>query len=169
MMTTESRRHIVESLSPQELDEFADIIYAKASDHFLDKGMARRLETIKARTLVNALARAERLGYTFQDIVEERTADGTELVVPSIQPLTDSLQPARTAIVPPQSGSTTRLAVQPVVEKRVSDPLPTANLPASLGPFGTARCSSCGRLCSGLRPLSHVSRFLARKDNFSSY
>lgn len=54
------------------------------SNEFLDKALQRRLKTISARRLVNALAKAERLGYDVQDIVEERENSRPEHVIPSI-------------------------------------------------------------------------------------
>ncbi|RGP66519.1 hypothetical protein FLONG3_8829 [Fusarium longipes] len=75
-----AKNDIVGHLSPADVDELADSILARASPQFLDKALARRLETIPARQLVNALARAERLGYDVQDIVR----DHDEQVIPSM-------------------------------------------------------------------------------------
>lgn len=69
-MVAESKREIVEHLSPVDLNEIADAILEKADDEFLDKALERRLRTIDARALINALARAERLGYESGDIDE---------------------------------------------------------------------------------------------------
>ncbi|OHW99258.1 hypothetical protein CSPAE12_02035 [Colletotrichum incanum] len=65
-------------MSQADIDEIADKIIAKASNTFLDKALVARLPTIEARRLVNALARAERLGYDAADIVEN------EHVIPSL-------------------------------------------------------------------------------------
>ncbi|KYK58621.1 hypothetical protein DCS_05638 [Drechmeria coniospora] len=82
-MIREAKGQVVQHLTAQDLDEVADALLANASNDFLDKALARRLETIRPRPLVNALARAERLGYDLQDIVEEKSPDGAEHVVPS--------------------------------------------------------------------------------------
>jgi hypothetical protein len=56
--------------SARDIDDVADLILAKASNAFLDKALEMRLATIDAKPLLNALARAERLGYDSQDLVE---------------------------------------------------------------------------------------------------
>jgi hypothetical protein len=71
-------------MSTADIDVGADTLLNKASSEFLDRALARRLETIPARGLVNALARAERLGYDVHDIVEERQDSRPEAVVPSV-------------------------------------------------------------------------------------
>ncbi|KAF6796395.1 hypothetical protein CSOJ01_13213 [Colletotrichum sojae] len=63
-----------------DFDAVADVIISKASTSFLDKALAARLPTIEARHLVNALARAERLGYDADDVVEN------EHVIPTAAP-----------------------------------------------------------------------------------
>lgn len=71
-MVSESKHEIIAHLTPPDLDELADEILAKASDYFLDQALERRLRTIDARSLINALARAERLGYESSDILEDQ-------------------------------------------------------------------------------------------------
>ncbi len=71
-MVAESKREIVEHLSTLDLNEIADAILEKVDDQFLDKALEKRLRTIDARSLINALARAERLGYEDSDIVDDR-------------------------------------------------------------------------------------------------
>lgn len=55
--------------------------------------MATRLETIGAQELINALARAERLGYHINDVVKKKPGPGGETVIPSISTLLTSLPP----------------------------------------------------------------------------
>jgi hypothetical protein len=55
----------------EALDEVAELIIGKASDSFLDKCLAKRLLTIEAKPLINALATAERLGYEPGDIIQD--------------------------------------------------------------------------------------------------
>ncbi|KAK8925017.1 hypothetical protein VCV18_005443 [Metarhizium anisopliae] len=79
-----SKSQLISHFTAEDLDEVADDILSKASTNFLDQALARRLETIRARSLVNALAKAERLGYDVKDAVEERK-DGTEHVIPYVK------------------------------------------------------------------------------------
>lgn len=78
-----SSSQLLEHFQPSDIDQSADLILSRASPQFLDRALAHRLETIDARSLVNALSRAERLGYDVQDIVEERAGNGPEHVIPS--------------------------------------------------------------------------------------
>ncbi|KAK6841878.1 hypothetical protein PG987_002738 [Apiospora arundinis] len=66
-MVSESQEAIIAHFEQADLDAVADTILDKASDDFLDKALERRLATIDARSLINALARAERLGYESGD------------------------------------------------------------------------------------------------------
>lgn len=63
MMVSHAKRELIHHFEPGDLDVVADAILAKASDIFLDKALEIRLATIDARSLINALARNERLGY----------------------------------------------------------------------------------------------------------
>jgi len=78
-MVTESREELIDHFTVADLDTVADRIIAKASDSFLDKCLEKRLLTIEAKPLINALAKAERLGYDPNDIVQE---DHHERVIP---------------------------------------------------------------------------------------
>ncbi|PFH57941.1 hypothetical protein XA68_14366 [Ophiocordyceps unilateralis] len=146
-MVRASKNQILAHLTTQDMDELADMILAKASDDFLDKAMARRLETIRARRLVNALARAERLGYDVRDIVEENSANGTELVVPSAA--------SRAAFVPPRSSQSLQPQASTPIHQAGGSPAHTArnvSYPApakSSSPHGLVHCTRCGRPCSG--------------------
>jgi hypothetical protein len=53
------------------LDAHGRQILEYASDQFLDLAMARRLETIKAGDLVSMLAKADRLGHSEVDVVDD--------------------------------------------------------------------------------------------------
>ncbi|KAH0491311.1 hypothetical protein TgHK011_002748 [Trichoderma gracile] len=88
-----SKREIAKHFTGQDLDEIADLIGPKLSSHFQDRVMATRLETIGAQDLINALARAERLGYHINDIVKKKPGPGGESVIPSINTLITSLPP----------------------------------------------------------------------------
>ncbi|KAK1750963.1 hypothetical protein QBC47DRAFT_392997 [Echria macrotheca] len=70
-MVQESREEVMEHFTEQDLDAVVDQILAKASDQFLDRCLEKRLYTIEAKPLINALATAKRLGYNPSDIVQE--------------------------------------------------------------------------------------------------
>jgi len=78
-MVAESREELVDHFTSADLDGVVDKILAKASDSFLDKCLEKRLLTIEAKPLINALAKAERLGYDPGDYVQE---DQHERVIP---------------------------------------------------------------------------------------
>lgn len=78
-IVTESKHEIINHFTTELLDEVADLIISKASDSFLDKCLAKRLLTIEAKPLINALAAAERLGYEPGDIIQE---EQRERVIP---------------------------------------------------------------------------------------
>ncbi|KAL6694895.1 hypothetical protein J3F84DRAFT_375459 [Trichoderma pleuroticola] len=93
-----SKREIAKHLRGEDLDEIADLIGPKLGIQFQDRVMATRLETIAAQDLINALARAERLGYHINDVVKKKPGQGGENVIPSITALLTSLPP----MPPPQ-------------------------------------------------------------------
>ncbi|KFA46995.1 hypothetical protein S40293_08998 [Stachybotrys chartarum IBT 40293] len=150
---------IIGHLKQQDVDEIADLIYSRASNGFLDKGLARRLETIPARQLVNALARAERLGYDVKDIVEEGQANGAEHVIPSIAlanqshafgphaspALSQSASPAPVAAAPTAMMTAQPMRQAPAVAQT---PQPQAALQDTIQD-GLCYCSICRRPCSG--------------------
>ncbi|KAF5603504.1 uncharacterized protein FSUBG_7270 [Fusarium subglutinans] len=88
-LVQKSKRELLGHLNASDFDELADLILPRVSTQFLDRALARRLETIPARQLVNALARAERLGYDVKDIVQEHN----EHVIPSLHSLPVQPQP----------------------------------------------------------------------------
>ncbi|CAM1506799.1 Fc.00g064400.m01.CDS01 [Cosmosporella sp. VM-42] len=169
-MIQESKPHVIRHLSAEGFDEVADLLLSKVSNKFLDKAIARRLETIPARELVNALARAERLGYDVQDIVEER-GPGVEHVIPSIIPqmyppmLPQSFPQGAQQPVPP--------AAQSPSEQQTPVPLPSMpQLPATgrpqkqpkiidqqdlprQGPNGSLYCVICLWPCAGQDALDY--------------
>lgn len=79
-----SGREIAKHFRTEDLDQVADIFGPKLSVHFQDRVMAARLETIGAQDLINALSRAERLGYHINDIVQKQPGPGGETVIPSM-------------------------------------------------------------------------------------
>ena len=57
------------------VEAYCEQLIKAASNEFLDLAMATRLKTINAKDLVVMLAKAERLGYEEQDIVDEEEED----------------------------------------------------------------------------------------------
>ncbi|KAK5657773.1 hypothetical protein OQA88_2846 [Cercophora sp. LCS_1] len=78
-MVAESKDELINHFSTADLDAVMDQILSKASDSFLDRCLEKRLLTIEAKPLINALAKAERLGYDPSDMVQE---DQHERVIP---------------------------------------------------------------------------------------
>lgn len=146
-MIKESKQHVIKHLNAQDFDEVAEILLLRVSNNFLDKALARRLETIPARQLVNSLARAERLGYDLQDLVEEK--HGAEHVIPSLPPmkLAPSVPsqpiPSTTAPHPPNPTPMTFISQQPGQQ-------------STEGPHGSVRCVACLWPCSAQEALDYV-------------
>ncbi|ORY62339.1 uncharacterized protein BCR38DRAFT_486602 [Pseudomassariella vexata] len=86
-MVLESKVELISHFRPQDLDAVADKILEKASDEFLDKAMDKRLSTIDARSLINALARAERLGYEDNDTLDNPNHHPQPQVATPTQPV----------------------------------------------------------------------------------
>ena len=176
-MVQTSKGRIIQHLTTEDLDEVADLMLSKCSSKFLDQALARRLETVPARQLVNALARAERLGYDVEDIVEDKSELGPEHVYPS-GPRPVPHLPARSsaAQVPKPPGNPLAHApgARPVVHYPAPQGSAMANnqpppVPSQPLPVGTPEqprpgvssgvqfCARCGRPCSGPDALHHVS------------
>jgi hypothetical protein len=165
-----SKPELLKHFMPQDYDDVSDLILSKASPRFLDKGLARRLETIDARSLVNALARAERLGYDVQDIIEKGPNDRSEHVIPSttsVQQSTNNAQfnnhvdnnkqkqstPSQTVVGQPAGPSTTML--KPSFPQTPGTPNATPDPALFL-----CLCRSCERPCSSPEALRFVGFFL---------
>lgn len=71
-MVTDSKVEVMDHFQSQDLDEISDLVLSKCSNSFLDKAVEKRLKTIDARSLINALARAERLGYENSDVLDDQ-------------------------------------------------------------------------------------------------
>ncbi len=70
-----SKHELVSHLTTADIDELGATILSKASDSFLDAALEKRLSTIASTPLINALARAKRLGYEPDDIEETSAED----------------------------------------------------------------------------------------------
>ncbi|KIL95162.1 hypothetical protein FAVG1_02094 [Fusarium avenaceum] len=124
-LVQKSKRELISHLGMSDLDELVDLILPRASPEFLDRALARRLETIPARQLVNALARAERLGYDVHDIVHEHN----ERVIPTLQ----SMPTQSTPMPPANQGLRVKHYHQPVPTQGPSPTVPNQAHQASFG------------------------------------
>lgn len=70
-MISSAKAEIVDAMTPSDIDAVASRLLSKASDSFLDAALELRLKSIDAKRLINALARAERLGYEPSDVQDE--------------------------------------------------------------------------------------------------
>lgn len=165
-MVKVSKEHIVRHLSAEDFDEVADLMLAKVSPGFLDKALARRFETIPARQLVNTLARAERLGYDAQDIVNEEHVMPSlhSLVVPSLP-----LKPVPSQATPSQPMARQNVTLQPgskePVATQLAAPQGAVGAPTFTSskpkPGGIVYCV-CGWPCSSTKAQEYVSKPLSR-------
>ncbi|KAH8894127.1 hypothetical protein GQ53DRAFT_89745 [Thozetella sp. PMI_491] len=79
-MVSDCRDDVIRHFNTSDLDAVADYVVSMASEAFLDKCLEKRLLTIEAKPLINALARAERLGYEQSDIIDLKSQQ--EQVIP---------------------------------------------------------------------------------------
>ncbi|KAM3517935.1 hypothetical protein NHJ13051_008570 [Beauveria bassiana] len=145
---------IAKHLTMEGLDLVAPILLPKLSPLFLDKALGLRLESIQAQQLVNALARAERLGYDVRDMVTGTgtgTGAGTgnhtgplrqEKVIPTANPI-----PAPPASMLP-GGSQAGPGSGPASSGAVL--LPSDQ---EIMKLGIAFCEHCNRPCAGFKAL----------------
>lgn len=149
-----SAGQIAKHLRPEDLDMIAPILLPKFSMAFLDKALALRLESIQAQQLVNALGRAERLGYDVRDVVTGTApASGAarqEKVIPTANPIPvppASLMPGRPGAQPPPQ--------PPQVPQNRGPSSPSAGLPSDqdIMRLGIAFCDKCNRPCGGFKAL----------------
>lgn len=100
-MISSAKAEIVDAMTTADVDAVAPRLLSKASDAFLDAALELRLKSIDAKSLINALARAERLGYEPSDVVDEEDDPAAaqppvyhERAVPSPAPPQPGSQPA---------------------------------------------------------------------------
>jgi hypothetical protein len=102
-MVSNCKQEIVEKWSTRDIDDIAPALLAKASNAFLDQCLALRLQTIDAKPLIQALAKAERLGYEPNDILlseqQERVIPNTQLGhVPPVSTSASTARPTGAAV-----------------------------------------------------------------------
>ncbi|KHN99917.1 uncharacterized protein MAM_01841 [Metarhizium album ARSEF 1941] len=152
-----SKRQIISHFKAGDFDEVASEILGKASTHFLDLALAQRLETIRARPLVNALAKAERLGYNEKDVVEERK-DGTEIVISYVkqhlaQDPPQYRQPSVQPLVQPSVQKTKSPLAMPASTRQQSQAMETSQDRHDSSNF--LQCQVCSRPVSGTDALNY--------------
>lgn len=136
---------LAQHMTPKELDMVAPILLPKLSPGFLDKALALRLESIPAQQLVNALGRAERLGYDVRDVVtgDPSAAGRQERVIPTANP-----------IPPPPGEAMSTWQAPPYQGDALQQNLPSN---ADLMRLGIVFCDRCNRPCGSLKALYSVS------------
>ncbi|OTB08735.1 hypothetical protein M426DRAFT_160647 [Hypoxylon sp. CI-4A] len=142
-MVAEAKHEIIAHLTPLDMDELADEILDRVSEHFLDRALERRLRTIEARSLINALARAERLGYENSDIVGDQKS---------------AFNPAPAPFNP---------APHPIPPNTAPQPQHMTNLPQPVRapPPPPLQCSLCWRKFDNVQPYEyHVSKQVCTKE-----
>ncbi|KAI1383307.1 uncharacterized protein F4822DRAFT_420123 [Hypoxylon trugodes] len=145
-MVAESKHEIISHLSTSDLDELAEDILEKCSDYFLDQAVERRLRTIDARSLINALARAERLGYENSDIIEEDRSK------------TSKFNPAPTFDPSPNP-------IQNEPSQRLQHRPSLPSLSQSRGPPTVLQCPLCWRKFDSTQPYEyHVQKQVCTKE-----
>ena len=154
-MVSHAKRELIHHFEPGDLDAVADAILAKASDEFLDKALEIRLATIDARSLINALARNERLGYESTD-AERNTAPAPAPAQPAPHPLpTSPPQQAHcphAAYPPPpaysmqgQPNTMPNPSQPPAPSQRPHHPQHNQQVPAGSGGRRSLQCQLCWR------------------------
>lgn len=147
-LVSTAKARILEHFRPSDYDEMADVILTRVSTKFQDRVLAQRVETIDAKSLVNTLARAERLGFSVDDVLDERPVTNgsgkTEQVIPSLKglPLQQLRQP------------------QPQQQQQ-------ASLSTTQGSNGLVQCGACKRPCSGMEALNYHSKKAACDPDFN--
>ncbi|KAH7225931.1 hypothetical protein BKA60DRAFT_482218 [Fusarium oxysporum] len=156
-LVQKSKRELLGHLNASDFDELADLILPRVSTQFLDRALARRLETIPARQLVNALARAERLGYDVKDIVQEHN----EHVIPSLHSLPVQPQPQPMGPLTNTALSARQYHTPPVASQTPPPPMQYVNEPATQTPTkypselpGLVWCK-CGWPCASQAALDY--------------
>ncbi|KAI0974455.1 hypothetical protein F4678DRAFT_422744 [Xylaria arbuscula] len=165
-MVKEAKSEIFDHLQPQDLEElvptmladFSDQILNNCSDEFLDKALEQRLKTIDARSLINALARAERLGYESSDVLEAQP----ERVVPAAQMPSHGLPSVSlNTVTQPQLAPATPAAISPTQYTQ-----PAQHVPATTDLV----CRLCWRQFQQAKPYQyHVEKQLCQKAAQNEY
>ncbi|KAH7035249.1 uncharacterized protein B0I36DRAFT_90081 [Microdochium trichocladiopsis] len=134
-----SARHLIPQFHAPDFDALADDILNRCSDQFLDKALERRLQTIGPKALINALARAERLGYEKGDILDE----SSERIIGGMPRPPLPLPPKQHQQPPPPPPPHPNSAVPPA---------PYVPQPQGMNTF---RCTQCGDIFDDIGVYNH--------------
>jgi hypothetical protein len=145
-MVNECKEEIVKHLTMESLDQVSDLILKNASEGFLDKCLAFRLQTIEATPLINALAKAERLGFESGDIVDQGVPN--EQVIQHEQPNANNHYYATALPNGTQSSAPSNGGYPP--HRRGKEHVPA--------PDGELRCPQCARWFEDLEAYQYVRR-----------
>ncbi|KAL0936082.1 uncharacterized protein CTRU02_208297 [Colletotrichum truncatum] len=145
------KRELIDWMNQADLDEMAERILAKASNAFLDKALVTRLQTIEARRLVNALARAERLGYDTDDIVES-----DEYVIPTA--------PGSASATPPIPS--THFVTATAHQQAAPHSHPSPSVSGQVGDLQNPQCTFCHRIFGAASAWGHVCSSSLLRDSF---
>lgn len=165
----ECSTEIASNWSAAEIDDLAPYILPRCGSAFLDKALETRFRTIPAQSLVNYLARAQRLGYEESDIVENPSipqivADSNEpprsqqsghaeAKEPTTAPTPRMSVAASSGAPPSQASSTSGAALPRLKFPSVISSVPTLRMEATS--MGIVYCQHCDRPCSGKAALVH--------------
>jgi hypothetical protein len=138
-MITSARTQIIEAMTSADIEAVAPQILSKASDAFLDAALEQRLRSIDAKRLINALARAERLGYEPSDVVDEED-DPAESQSPA-----DQYEHAMHVAAPPPPVAMTQPAPPPPQASEAPQPVPGSGHEAPVPPDKILYCKMCFR------------------------
>lgn len=160
---------IASNWSAAEIDDLAPYILPRCGSAFLDRALETRFRTIPAQSLVNYLARAQRLGYEESDIVDNTTIP--PMVVENNAPA-QSQQPGRpetkeqtmaptprmsvpssSGPLPSQASAASGIVLPPIKSSSVIASVPTLREEATK--LGVVYCQHCDRPCSGKAALVH--------------
>lgn len=155
-----AKTQIVEQMTTADLDELMPLLLSKASVAFYDKCLEERLRTIDAKRLINALARAERLGYEPSDVTEvqddeQDTAHSAKHPNPPSQPVSVTPAPANPGPLPHCGICFRRFPAQSAFDHHVKMKVCTA-LPSTPGGF-KYNCQHCGQGFTTPMGLQYVS------------
>ncbi|KAI1485948.1 hypothetical protein F5X96DRAFT_682414 [Biscogniauxia mediterranea] len=167
-MVTEAKQEIISHFKSRDIDDITDAILERCSDAFLDKAMEKRLKTVDARSLINALARAERLGYENSDVIEDYkekvvTAKPAPVSAPvpphlAIPTYNHVRQPAPP---PPPPSSASPRPTQPIQHVQHTQPPTPRQLPST----APLQCRLCWRKFERNAPYEyHVQKQLCSKE-----
>ncbi|CAJ2501496.1 Uu.00g043490.m01.CDS01 [Anthostomella pinea] len=174
-MITEAKHEVISHYTPKDLDAVRNLILERCSDRFLDQALEKRLKTIDARSLINALARAERLGYENSDVLDDQKEKVVHVAAPSAAPSAFTpVNPSPRPIQHPQhQQQPPQLPPQqpPPQYRQVPQNLPPVRTAAPVAPVRAAapvaelQCRLCWKKFNATAPYEyHVQKQICTKE-----